>query len=195
MMHPKVYLTQIQKNHIQKYIHFSTDPELVNAMGWQPFDSNEKQRFLDTVSKPSLPGFSNGESIIYGIVTTKNDIPIGFVCLKGINWEEARAEMVIAICDSQYRSSGYGSEALSLAINHSFCKLQLVSISLSVFPSNTRAIRLYEKIGFRHVNTLQNAWLMPDGQKIDMLVMQKVQVCRWGVNCLIKGDGGAVINE
>ena len=40
-MLPKVYLTQIQKDHIQKYIDFSTDPELVNTMGWQPFDSNE----------------------------------------------------------------------------------------------------------------------------------------------------------
>jgi len=171
-MRPKVYLTKIQKAHIQEYILFSTDPELVNTMGWQPFDSNEKQRFLDTVSKPSLPGFFHGESIIYSIVTTKNDVPIGFVCLKGINWEEARAEMAIAICDGQYRSSGYGSEALSLAIDHSFSKLRLVSISLSVFPFNTRAIRIYEKIGFRHGNKLQNAWIMPDGKKIDMLVMK-----------------------
>lgn len=171
-MNPKVYLTPIQKNHIQTYIHFSADSELVSAMGWQPFESSEEPRFLEAVSKPSLPWYSHGESIIYSILTAKDDVPIGFISLKGINWNEARAELAIAICDVQYRSGGYGSEALALAVSHSFCKLRLIAIDLSVFPFNTRAIRIYEKIGFKHVERLQKAWTMPDGEKIDMLVME-----------------------
>jgi len=171
-MKPKVCLLRIQEDHIQKFIHFSDDSELVDTMGWEPFESNEKQRFLEVVSKPSLPGFSHGESIIYSVVELKDDMPIGFICLKGINWEEARAELSIAICDGQYRSSGYGSEALALAVNHSFSKLRLNTIRLSVFPFNSRAIRIYEKIGFRHAEKLQKAWTMPDGRTIDMLVMQ-----------------------
>lgn len=47
-----------------------------------------------------------------------------------------------------------------------------ISKSLSVFPFNTRAIRIYEKFGFTYGNKLQNACIMPDGKKIDMLVMK-----------------------
>jgi len=49
--------------------------------------------------------------------------------------------------------------------------LKLFSIYLSVFPSNKRAIRVYEKIGFKHVDRLEKSWTMPDGEKVDMLIM------------------------
>ena len=170
-MDPKVYITPIKTDHVQKYIHFSKDPVLINAMGWGPFESHEEQQFVDAVSKPSLPMFRCEESIIYSIITVNDNVPIGFISLKGIDWDSAKAELAVAICDNQYRSGGYGTEAPTLGIDHVFNSLKLFSIYLSVFPSNTRAIRVYEKIGFKLVKRLEKSWTMPDGKKVDMLIM------------------------
>ena len=170
-MDTKVYITPIKTDHIQRYIHFSKDPVLINAMGWGPFESHEEQLFIDAVSKQSLPLSNYDDSIIYSIITVNYNVPIGFISLKGIDWDSAKAELAIAICDNQYRSSGYGSEALALAIDHAFNSLKLNFLCLSVFPSNTKAIRVYEKIGFKHIERLEESWTMPDGELVDMLVM------------------------
>ena len=170
-MNFKVYLTPIETDHIEKYIDFSEDPELISTMGWGPFKSHQKQQFIDAVSKPSLPMFCSQKSIIFSIITVNDNVPIGFISLKGIDWDSAKAELAIAICDNQYRSGGYGTESLTLVIDHAFNSLKIFSIFLSVFPSNTRAIRAYEKIGFQLVELLEKSWTMPDGEKVDMLIM------------------------
>lgn len=170
-MKSKVYLTPIETDHIQKYIRYSSDPELLSTMGWKPFKPHQKQEFVDAVSKPSLPQFCSEDSIILSIITRNDNIPIGFISLKGIDWSSAKAELAIAICDIQYRSGGYGTDALALGIDHAFRSLKLNSIYLSVFPSNMRAIRVYEKIGFKLVERSEKSWTMPDGEKLDMLIM------------------------
>ena len=91
-MNSKVYLTQVETGHIKKYIHFSKDPELISAMGWKPFKSYQEQQFVDAVSKPSLPMFRCEDSIIYSIITVNDNVPIGFISLKGIDWDSAKAE-------------------------------------------------------------------------------------------------------
>lgn len=170
-MNSKVYITPIETDHIQKYIRYSNDPELTSTMGWKPFKSHQKQQFVEAVTKPSIPLFRSEKFIIFSIVTVEKNVPIGFISFKGIDWESAKAELAIAICDSQYRSGGYGSEALVLGIDHAFNSLRLISIYLSVFPSNARAIRVYEKTGFNLVERLEKSWRMPDGKKVDMLIM------------------------
>jgi RimJ/RimL family protein N-acetyltransferase len=92
--------------------------------------------------------------------------------LKGVNYEKAAAELGIAIMDSRYRSGGYGSEALTLAIDYAFNTLHVSLVGLTVFPSNIRAIRAYKKVGFEKVNILQKAWTMPNGEQVDMLLME-----------------------
>ena len=45
-------------------------------------------------------------------------------------------------------------------------------IGLTVIPNNARAIGAYEKIGFSTVGVLEKAWTMPDGEQIDMQMME-----------------------
>jgi len=171
-MDSKVYLSPIEKSHLFKYMRLSGDPELISTMGWHPFQNDEKERFLNVVETLTLPYCGDGQPITFSIITTKDDFPIGYVTLKGINYSKAKAELGIAIMDSRYRSGGYGSNALTLATDYVFNTLQLFVIGLSVFPSNTRAIRAYEKVGFKIVDILQKAWTMPGGEQVDMLLME-----------------------
>lgn len=171
-MAPGVYLSPITQNHITHLIGFSDDPELVDTMGWHPFRYNETERFIKSIEVLTIPDCGNGDPITFSIISQKNSAPIGYVTLKGANDVKAKAEIGIAIMDRQYRSEGHGTEALTLAADYAFNKMNLVSISLAVFPSNTRAIRAYEKVGFVTVDVLENSWTMPNGKQVDMLLME-----------------------
>jgi len=167
-----LYLSPITHNHIAHLIGFSDDPELIDTMGWHPFQCNESERFIKTIEILTLPDCGDGDPITFCIISHKNDAPIGYVTLKGIHNDKTKAEVGIAIMDSRYRSGGYGTEALKLIADHAFNTMNLTNIALTVFASNTRAIKAYEKVGFRIVDILKKAWTMPNGEKIDMLLME-----------------------
>ena len=171
-MNDNVYLTLLEEGHLIHYINLSHDPELINTMGWRPFEIDEQDRFLSAAEVLTLPYCGDGQPITFSIITTEGDFPIGYVTLKGMNDDNASAELGIAIMDSEYRCGGYGSEALTLAADYAFNGLQLLVIGLTVFPSNARAIKAFEKAGFEAVDVLENAWTMPDGEQCDMLLME-----------------------
>lgn len=171
-MNFKIYLSPIEESHCVRYMSLSADPELIDTMGWRPFQAGEEERFLHTVEVLTLPRCGDGGAVTFSIVTTEGNCPIGYVTLKGINHEAALAELGIAIMDGRYRSGGYGSDALTLALDYAFHRLRLRTVGLTVFPSNTRAIGAYEKAGFRRTDVLEKAWTMPDGEQADMLLME-----------------------
>lgn len=168
----KVYLSPIEESHIFQYMGLSDAPELISTMGWRPFETHEKDRFLHAVEILTLPCCGDGEPITFSIITTEGHFPIGYVTLKGIDYDKASAELGIAVMDSRYLSGGYGSEALTHAVDYAFNNLQLLTIGLTVFPSNARAIKAYEKVGFKIVAVLEKAWTMPGGEEVDMLLME-----------------------
>ena len=119
-----------------------------------------------------MPNLNGGKAIVFSIINTANNEAIGYTSIKGINETEARAEVGIAIMERQYRGQGYGTEALRHVAEYAFNKLGLTLLGLTVFPSNQRAIRAYEKVGFRKTRVLENSWLLPDGEYVDMWVME-----------------------
>jgi len=171
-MDSKVYLSPIEDNHIIEYMSRSDDPELMNTMGWRPFGPDEKERFLSTVEVLTLPYCSNGNTTMLSILTIDGNHPIGYVIFKGINGANLSAELGIAIMDSKFRSEGYGIDALGLAVEYAFNDMKLLLIGLTVFPSNTRAIKAYTKVGFNNVEVLEKSWTMPSGEQMDMILME-----------------------
>lgn len=57
--------------------------------------------------------------------------------------------LAIFIGHPEYRSKGYGTEAMKLFLNFLFNELGLRKVKLNVFTFNKRAIRSYEKAGFQ----------------------------------------------
>ncbi len=171
-MGSKVYLAPVDKRHLFRYMRLSDDPELIRTMGWYPFQQDEIERFVNALDTPTLPCCNDGPPLTVSIMTRSGDLPIGYVTFKGIDYDNAAAELAIAIMDRRYRSRGYGSDAISLAADHAFHTMHLRVLGLTVFPANVRAIRAYEKFGFKVVDLLEKAWTMPGGEKVDMLLME-----------------------
>lgn len=95
-------------------------------------------------------GKANRHSQRFAIVgTSKEDRLIGDVELDHIAWRSGDAELRIRIGDKEYWDQGYGTEAVLLLVEHAFERMNLSRIYLRVFSFNKRAIRCYEKCGFR----------------------------------------------
>jgi len=168
----KVYLGPLEDKHISHYLRLSDDPELIATMGWRPFGADEKERFLQTMQVLTLPYCIDGKPIIFSIIGAADNKAIGFISIKGINEAKASAELGIGIMEKEYRGRGYGTEALKLAANYAFNDLGLRLLGLTVFPTNQRATRSYEKVGFRKRKILKRSWLMPSGEYVDMWLME-----------------------
>ena len=68
-----------------------------------------------------------------------------------------------------YRGQGLGTKLIQVAIEKA--KITgLMRVELQVFPHNTAAIALYEKVGFRHEGTRAKAAKLDEGY-VDMLMM------------------------
>lgn len=82
--------------------------------------------------------------------------PIGTVGLKNFDWLNRRAELFVSIGDGGYVSGGYGTDAVKTLVHYCFNSLNLHKISARVYESNPRAIRCYEKVGFKKEGLLMD---------------------------------------
>ncbi|HYW56849.1 MAG TPA: GNAT family N-acetyltransferase [Polaromonas sp.] len=73
---------------------------------------------------------------------------VGSCQLLKIDLVSREAELQIRIGRKEFQNSGAGSEAVRQLVRFGFNNLNLHRISLHVFTTNRRAIRVYEKNGF-----------------------------------------------
>jgi RimJ/RimL family protein N-acetyltransferase len=82
------------------------------------------------------------------VILGPQDQPIGLLSLWDRTIPHQAAELSIWIGEG-YRNGGNGTESLRLALSYAFGELKLHKLYLRVLEYNTRAIRTYEKCGFR----------------------------------------------
>jgi diamine N-acetyltransferase len=78
---------------------------------------------------------------------------VGLVELVEINYIHRRAEFQIIIAPA-WQGKGYAGRATQLAVEYAFSVLNLYKLYLLVDTENHKAIRIYEKCGFRHEGKL-----------------------------------------
>jgi RimJ/RimL family protein N-acetyltransferase len=104
--------------------------------------------------------------IFFTIHTLDEDRLIGFVGLDTIRWNHGDAFVFLALGEREYWGKGYGTDAMRVILRYAFTELNLHRVSLDVFEYNPRAIRSYEKAGFRYEGRKRKS-LSRDGQRAD----------------------------
>jgi len=95
---------------------------------------------------------------------------LGFVHLEDIKRPHSRAEFGISIQNPDNQSKGYGTDAARIILWVAFNILGLHSVYLDTMEDNHRAIRMYEKVGFKRVGILRETEFI-DGAYKGLLVM------------------------
>lgn len=80
------------------------------------------------------------------------------------------AYAAIGIGERAYWGKGFGTDAMQLLLGFGFREWNLHRVSLVVFGYNPRALRAYEKCGFRAEGRLRNQ-LARGGERYDSIVM------------------------
>lgn len=110
------------------------------------------------------------DAVAFAVRLRRSRRLIGVCQLTGINRVHRSAELQIRIGDARWRGRGLGTEAVRLLVDFAFNDLNLHRVGLQVFRTNARAIRSYERAGFRREGTLREAAYV-DGRYVDVLVM------------------------
>ncbi len=105
-----------------------------------------------------------------GIALRADDRLIGSAGLRHLDHKNRCSAFGIAIGEKAEWSRGYGSEATSLLLRHAFDTANLHRVWLHVHAFNERAIRCYERLGFRREGVLRDE-VFRDGRYWDTLVM------------------------
>lgn len=85
---------------------------------------------------------------VFRVVDTGSNQTIGHAEIY-ITEEQTAKICRILIGDPSSRGKGLGQELISLLVNYSINILKIPHIELNVYDWNTKAIKCYEKVGFR----------------------------------------------
>ena len=86
------------------------------------------------------------KAVLFSMIEKSSGAFIGNIELMDLT--DSEAELGIAITAAK-QDLGYGTEAIRAVTDYAFDKLGLKRVFLKVYPDNARAIRVYEKCGYR----------------------------------------------
>lgn len=87
---------------------------------------------------------------------------IGELSFKRIDLAKGRCELGIALSNDAHKGQGYGTEAFALALAYAFDVLGLARVYADTMGSNLRMRRILDRLGFRCVLRLEDAYRMGD---------------------------------
>ena len=166
-----------------KFVRLSAfDPEEMSKAMPRWYRNSEYLRMLNMYSRPMLSpkaaikwmeeevGEMSVASYYFSIRTLADDKLIGELSLDVVDWSGRDSFVGLGIGEPEYWSKGYGTDVMNVLLEYAFMELNLRRVSLGVFEYNPRAIRSYEKAGFRHEGRLRKS-LNREGKRWDNLYM------------------------
>jgi RimJ/RimL family protein N-acetyltransferase len=163
-------------------VYLSAAPREIGRQKWYQSQRNTVyQRYLDTEptmlwSLKKLQEWQEKDDenldqrFSFDIFTCPDKRLIGFLELFVSPWSHQDAWVGIGIGSSDDWSHGYGTDAMGLALRYAFTELNVHRVSLDVFSYNPRALRSYEKAGFRYEGR-QRQVVHRDGEWTDIVFM------------------------
>ncbi len=106
----------------------------------------------------------------FAIRTLDSRTLIGVCQLTHFDHRSQSAMFGITVGDQNYWGKGFGTDATRRILDHAFLELNLHRVELGVWSYNQRAVKSYEKVGFRHEVTQRQA-IVRDGQYHDIHIM------------------------
>ncbi|GIN86115.1 acetyltransferase [Heyndrickxia sporothermodurans] len=167
---PTITLRKMTSEDAEIYHVWRNDMEVMQSTNpyLDLYHLDETKEFVNHV----ILGSNTSKSYI--IMDKESNTPIGITSLINIDYKNRHAECIIDIGEKNYWGKGCGTEALKLILEYAFLEMNLHRVSLRVFSFNNRAIKLYEKLGFKHEGTSRQS-LFRNGTWHDIIHMGILQ--------------------
>jgi len=147
---------------------WSRDSEYARLLDTDPATPRSTPQTKESIQK----WMENDDPTSFGFMirTLSDDKLIGFIGLGGINWANGNGWVGIGIGEREYWGKGYGTDAMRVLLRFAFQELNLHRPSLNVFAYNERAMRSYEKAGFK-IEGRSREVLHREGARFDVIEM------------------------
>jgi len=162
-----VILRALEEEDAYELIKYVNDIEILQYLTlYRPLSLQDEFEFIRRVREE----MKQNRSFSFAIVDKEANKLIGTIGLHNVDWISRNAELGIAIWKKEYWGRGYGTDAMKLLLYYGFTFLNLHRIWLRVYSFNKRAIRAYEKIGFKMEGTLREH-VFKNGRYLDIHIM------------------------
>jgi RimJ/RimL family protein N-acetyltransferase len=112
----------------------------------------------------------HSDDLVWAIADRETNACLGHVGFYRIDHRVRACEFAILIGDVPQWGNGMGREISSAVLAYGFNELNMNRIELSVLASNTRALRLYEGLGFAREGLKRQAQYR-NGEYLDVVMM------------------------
>lgn len=160
----KVTLRALRRDDSQRVLKWVNNPKLKYLTGTvYPISDVEHEKWFENK-------LLEKHNKAFGIEEKDSKDLIGIIGLNSTDFINRQAELYVYIGEEKILGKGLGTDAIKALVKFAFDELNLHRISLVVFSYNNRAIRVYEKIGFKTEGILKES-LYKAGKYHDKILM------------------------
>lgn len=149
----EVQLRALTFNDLELTLKWNNQEEIKKNYLGHPFPLNEEseKKWYEKILTSNFP------ITVFGIEHTTAKKLIGISVLRDINMINRTAEFALYIGEVDYREKGLSKQATMQTLFFAFYELGLNRVFLKVLEDNSRAIKLYESVGFIREGLLRNS--------------------------------------
>ncbi|GAA0729576.1 GNAT family protein [Clostridium malenominatum] len=162
----KVKLREYKKEDVKPAQSYVNNPEVKRLLTpGIPFPNTleDEEKWVESLS-------ATKDVYSFAIETLQDNKYIGGCGINSIDWKNSVALVGIFIGDKDYWGKGYGTDAMKTLVKFIFEQMNINKVKLNVFSFNERAIKSYEKCGFKIEGVLRQE-LYRDGKYHDDILM------------------------
>jgi RimJ/RimL family protein N-acetyltransferase len=164
LLGPTTYLRPVEPGDAPTLVPWLNDPEVTRyLLIYRPMSVAQEEDYLRKAQQSDT-------DLLLGIVAREGDRLIGMCGLHQMDLRNRHTSFGICVGDRAYWGKGHGTEATRLIVGFAFETLNLNRVWLHVFEYNERAVRTYEKVGFRHEGRFRQHHYR-EGRYWDCLIM------------------------
>lgn len=159
----RIYLSPRNPEDYEKFAEWLNDFETSDYTGYSA-------KLMSLPGEKEFLEQNNNPEATFSIITLDENKLIGSVALENFDYINRTATLGIFIGDKDYRSQGYGTEAIRLVLEYGFKYKNLHNINLDLMAFNERALRCYIKCGFKEYGRRRNCKFI-NGKYYDQISM------------------------
>lgn len=159
----RIYLSPRNVEDVEIFTEWINDFYVTDYTGrsYQTMTLQEEENFLESTEK--------GKNT-FSIIDIETDKIIGTIGLHELDHINRTATLGIFIGNRDYWSKGYGTEAIRLILDFGFNYLNLNNIDLALMEFNQRALKCYQKCGFKEIGRRRKCKFI-NGKYYDSILM------------------------
>ena len=164
----RVRLRRIERSDLPRFASWLNDPEVRDGLAaFYPMSLAQEEAWFESNLKlePASQPFA-----LEARVGGADFAHIGGLGFHQIDWRNRTGEVGIFIGEKALWGRGFGTEAMRALVAWGFQELNLHRVQLRVYEDNARAIRSYEKLGFKLEGRLRQD-RFHQGRYFDTLMM------------------------